>query len=170
MKGIKFMAAASVVAASIVAGAAVANAGVGLHWYQGNTPSYSLTYNGDGSASVSASGQVAGAGTYITAVLTVNYSVPTTCWNGGADSGPVPGKTVSGSVTSDPVTTQANHGNATFNVGPVTVSPPSSVDPATVCKNHGNGWTATVGPLTVTSATVSVTSNNGGSITDTHKF
>ena len=58
----------------------------GLHWFQGQTPT--VTNNG---TSIEASGQVAGAGTFIVATLTVHYTFPVLCFNPGSDAGPVPG-------------------------------------------------------------------------------
>ena len=153
----------------LAAAAAPASAGQGLHWFQQTLPTFSVTNNPDGSATATSSGQVAGAGTYITAVLGVTYSYPTTCSNGGADSGPVPGKSGGSSATSSPVQVQAIHGNASFTTPPLTVSPPSTLDASQVCRNHGSGWTATAGPITITSATVTVTSSNGGTLSYTQK-
>lgn len=158
----KRLAASSSLAAMILlAGAAMpAKAGQGLHWFQGQTPT--VTNNG---TAVEASGQVAGAGTFIVATLTVHYTFPVSCFNPGNDTGPVPGQSGAG-TTSGSQTVQAIHGNASFDITvPV---PADNTPPPHACPN--SQWVAVVGTPTVSSATVNVTSNNGGSLTYTETF
>jgi hypothetical protein len=148
-------------ALAMLGSGATAFAGVGLHWYPGTAP----TITKDAANTVTATGQVAGAGKYITAVLRVYYSYPVSCFNPGSDSGPVPGQSQTGSATTPPTTVQANHGNASFSLGE---NAPSPTAPARACPN--SGWHATAGPITITSANVSVTSDNGGSLSYTTTF
>src|SRR2546422_656818 len=98
----------------------------GLHFFQGKTPT--VTQSGN---TVTATGEVAGAGTFIVADLTVHYTFPVSCFNPGNDPGPVPGQSQSGSATSAPVTINAVHGNASFDLS-VTVSPTA---PSSACPN-----------------------------------
>jgi hypothetical protein len=156
----KLLGAASLAAMTTLAVAAVPAQASGLHWFQGQTPTVINT-----GAAVEASGQVAGAGTYIVATLTVHYTFPTTCFNPGSDAGPVPGK--SGSATaSGSQTVQAFHGNAAFDVTvPV---PTDNTPPPHACPNAK--WTGIVGPPTVSSATVTVSSSNGGTLTYSKNF
>src|SRR5205814_5308378 len=100
----KLLAASSLAGMTLLAAAAPAQAS-GLHWFQGQTPT--VTNNG---SSVEASGQVAGAGTYIVATLTVHYTFPTLCFNPGSDTGPVPGHSGSGTASGSQ-TVQTFHGN-----------------------------------------------------------
>ncbi|MCF2527657.1 hypothetical protein [Yinghuangia soli] len=133
--------------------------GSGLHFYQNQTPVISVNGN-----TVNATGQVAGAGTSIVADLTVNYTFPVSCFNPGKSAGPVPGQSGSGSVTTPPQVIQAVHGNASFNIS-ATITPTA---PNKACPNKS--WVATVGPVTVTSATVEINSSNGGFLTYTKTF
>src|SRR6185503_14192139 len=99
-------------------------------------------------SSVEASGQVAGAGTFIVATLTVNYTFPVSCFNPGKSTGPVPGQSGSG-TTSGSQTVQAIHGNASFDITvPV---PANNTPPPHACPN--SKWVAVVGTPTVASAT-----------------
>jgi hypothetical protein len=135
-------------------------AGQGLHWFQGQTPT--VTNNG---TSVEASGQVAGAGTFITAVLTVHYTFPVSCFNPGSDTGPVPGHSGTG-TTAGSQTVQAIHGNASFDITvPV---PTNNTPPPHACPS--SKWVAVVGTPTVSSATVTVNSSNGGFLSYTQTF
>ena len=156
----KLLGTASLAGITMLAAAAVPAQASGLHWFQGQTPT--VTLNGN---TVNASGQVAGAGTFIVATLTVNFSYPVTCFNPGADTGPVPGQSQSGSASTLPQTIQAVHGNASFNL---TETVPTPTPPANACPNHK--WTAFAGPLTISSATVSISSSNGGSLSYTQTF
>ncbi|NUU24291.1 MAG: hypothetical protein HOV68_22725 [Streptomycetaceae bacterium] len=131
----------------------------GLHWFQNQTPTITVSGN-----TVEATGQVAGAGTYIVADLTVNFTFPVSCFNPGSDAGPVPGQSGSGSLTTPPQTIQAVHGNASFDLT-ATINPTAS---SSSCPNHK--WTAVAGPATVTSATVTINSSNGGFLTYTKTF
>ena len=160
VKRIRILAGLAMAGTVIAGSAAGAFAGVGLHWYQGQTPTVNLSGN-----TVTATGKVGGAGTYITAVLTVNYTYPVSCFNPGNDTGPVPGQSQNGSATTAPQIDQANHGNASFSLSETVPTPTA---PANACPN--SSWTGTAGPLTITSATVGVTSNNGGSLTYTKVF
>jgi hypothetical protein len=156
----KLLAASSLVGMTMLAAAAVPAQASGLHWFQGNTPT--VTNNG---SSVEASGQVAGAGTYIVATLTVHYTFPTLCFNPGSDTGPVPGQSGSGTASGSQ-TVQAIHGNASFDITvPV---PTNNTPPPHACPS--SKWTAIVGPPTVSSATVTVDSSNGGSLSYTKTF
>ena len=160
----KLLAASSLAGMTLLAAAGPAQAaqlsGSGLHWFQGQTPT--VTNNG---SSVEASGQVAGAGTSIVANLDVHYTFPVTCFNPGKDIGPVPGQSGSGTASGSQ-TVQALHGNASFDITvPV---PTNNTPPPHACPN--SKWTAVVGPPTVSSATVNVTSSNGGSLSYTQNF
>jgi hypothetical protein len=155
----KLLATSSLAGMTLLAAAAPAQAS-GLHWFQGNTPTVTLSGN-----TVTATGQVAGAGTYIVATLTVNFSYPVSCFNPGKDKGPVPGQSQSGSASTLPQTIQAVHGNASFNLSETVPTPTA---PAGACPN--SSWTAVAGPLTITSASVSITSSNGGSLGYTKTF
>jgi hypothetical protein len=156
----KLLAASSLVGMTMLAAAAVPAQASGLHWFQGNTPT--VTNNG---TAVEASGQVAGAGTYIVATLTVNYTFPTLCFNPGSDTGPVPGQSGSGTASGSQ-TVQAIHGNASFDITvPV---PTNNTPPPHACPS--SKWTAIVGLPTVSSATVTVDSSNGGSLSYTKTF
>ena len=155
----KLLATSSLAGVILLAAAAPAQAS-GLHWFQGQTPT--VTNNG---SSVEASGQVAGAGTSIVATLTVHYTFPTLCFNPGSDAGPVPGQSGSGTASGSQ-TVQAFHGNAAFDITvPV---PANNTPPPHACPN--SKWTAVVGPPTASSATVNVTSSNGGSLSYTQNF
>lgn len=147
----------SIAGMALLAAAAVPAQASGLHWFQNQAPN--VTLNG---STVTATGQVAGAGTYIVATLTVDFSYPVSCFNPGSDSGPVPGQSQSGSASTPPQTIQAVHGNASFNL---TETVPTPTAPASACPN--SKWTAVAGPLTITGATVSITSSNGGSLSFT---
>jgi hypothetical protein len=129
----------------------------GLHFFQNQDPQFQVSGN-----TISASGQVAGAGTYINANLQANYTFPVSCYNPGNDAGPVPGHSGSGSATGSTGPIQTNHGNATFNVS-ATATPTVSGNPC-----PGSGWTYTTGPVTFSSATLTITSSNGGSLTCTY--
>ncbi|WP_431682177.1 hypothetical protein [Kitasatospora sp. KL5] len=131
----------------------------GLHFFQNKTPT--ITVNGN---TVRATGQVAGAGTFIVAGLTVNFTFPVSCFNPGNDAGPVPGHSGSGSLTTPPQTIQAVHGNASFDLT-ATVNPTA---PSNSCPN--SKWTAVAGPATITSATVNISSSNGGTLVFTKNF
>ncbi len=156
----KLLGSASLAGAAILTVAAVPAQASGLHWYQSHTPTVVNT----GSA-VEASGQVAGAGTYIVATLSVKYSFPVLCYNPGSDAGPVPGQSGTGSVSGSQ-TVQAIHGNASFDITvPV---PANNTPPPHACPN--SSWTAVVGTPSVTSATVTVNSSNGGTLTYTRSF
>ena len=156
----KLLGMASLAGITMLAAAAVPAQASGLHWFQGQTPT--ITNNG---SAVEASGQVAGAGTFIVATLTVNFTFPVVCFNPGSDTGPVPGKSGTG-TTSGSLTVQAVHGNASFDLTlPV---PSNNTPPPHACPN--NKWTAVVGTPTVTSATVTVNSSNGGSLSYTQAF
>lgn len=132
----------------------------GLHWFQGQTPYFTESSTGS-SATVTAAGEVAGAGTFIVVTLTVNYSFPVSCFNPGNDAGPVPGQTQSGSSSTTSPEIPAVHGNASFDVSETVTATASS----SACPN--SSWTAVAGPLTVTSATVMVNSSNSGTLTST---
>ncbi|MDI2132937.1 hypothetical protein [Yinghuangia seranimata] len=131
----------------------------GLHFFHNQNPV--ITVNGN---TVEATGQVAGAGTFIVADLTVNFTFPVSCFNPGNDTGPVPGQSGSGSLTTPPQTIQAVHGNASFDLT-ATVNPTAS---SNACPNKS--WTAVAGPATITSATVNINSSNGGALTYTKTF
>ena len=151
---------ASLAGAIMLAAAAAPAQASGLHWFQGQTPT--ITNNG---SVVEATGQVAGAGTSIVATLTVHYTFPTLCFNPGSDTGPVPGQSGSGTASGSQ-TVQAIHGNAAFDVSvPV---PTNNTPPPHACPNPK--WTAIVGPPTVSSATVTVNSSNGGTLSYTRTF
>lgn len=141
---------------------AVASPGLasGLHWYHSQTPNVTVTYTSATSATVEATGQVAGAGTFINAHLTIDYTFPVSCFNPGNDTGPVPGQSQSNTFVSPQQTIQAIHGNASFDLGPYTISTSA---PSSACP--GSSWTAVAGPLTITNVTVFVSSSNGGSLT-----
>jgi len=156
----KLLGTASLAGITMLAAAAVPAQASGLHWFQNQTPT--VTLNG---STVTATGQVAGAGTFIVATLTVNFTFPVNCFNPGKDGGPVPGQSQSGSASSIPQTIQANHGNASFNL---TETVPTPTAPAHACPN--SSWTAVAGPLTISSATVSIASSNGGSLSYTKTF
>ena len=151
---------ASVAALALLAAAAVPAQALGLHWFQGQTPTVTLTGN-----TVEATGQVAGAGTYIVVTLTVNFTYPVTCFNPGSDSGPVPGQSQSGSSSVQSPQIPAVHGNASFDVSKTV---PPQTPPANACPNHK--WTGVAGPLTITGATVSISSSNGGSLSYSTTF
>jgi hypothetical protein len=155
----KLLATSSLAGMTLLAAAAPAQAS-GLHWFQGQTPAVTLSGN-----TVTATGQVAGAGTSIVATLTVNFSYPVSCFNPGKDKGPVPGQSQSGLASTLPQTIQADHGNASFNLSETVPTPTA---PASACPN--SSWTAVAGPLTITGATVSITSSNGGSLSYTKTF
>jgi hypothetical protein len=133
--------------------------GSGLHFFQNQDPV--ITVQGD---TVNATGQVAGAGTSIVADLTVNYTFSVSCFNPGKSAGPVPGQSGSGSVTTAPQFIEAVHGNASFDLS-ASITP---TVPKKACPNKS--WTAVVGPVTVTSATVEINSSNGGFLTYTKTF
>jgi hypothetical protein len=156
----KLLATSSLAGMTLLAAAAVPAQASGLHWFQGNTPT--VTNNG---SSVEASGQVAGAGTFIVANLSVNYTFPVTCFNPGKDTGPVPGHSGSGTASGSQ-TVQAVHGNASFDI--VVPVPTNNTPPPNACPN--GKWTAVVGTPTVTSATVTINSSNGGSLSYTRTF
>ncbi len=122
----------------------------GLHYKIAPT----FTVNADNT--VTATGEVAGAGTSINASLTASYTFTVTCNNPGNDAGPVPGKTGSGSTSGSELNIPSDHGNAFFDV---TTAP--------ACKK---GWTANPGPITFVSATLTITSSNGGTLTTTYPF
>jgi hypothetical protein len=157
----KRLVATSAVAGTILAGASALPAQAsGLHWFQNQTPT--VTLNGN---TVNATGQVAGAGTSIVATLRVNFTYPVSCFNPGSDTGPVPGQSQSGSASTPPQTIQAVHGNASFNL---TATVPAQTAPANACPSAK--WAAVAGPLTITGATVSITSSNAGSLSYTKTF
>ena len=156
----KLLATSSLAGITLLAAAAVPAQASGLHWFQNKTPT--VTLNGN---TVTATGEVAGAGTYIVATLTVNFTYPVSCFNPGSDSGPVPGQSQSGSASTPPQTIQAVHGNASFSL---TDTVPTPTAPASACPSAK--WTAVAGPLTITGATVSITSSNGGSLSYTKNF
>jgi hypothetical protein len=156
----KLLATSSLAGITMLAAAAVPAQASGLHWFQNKTPT--VTLNGN---TVAATGQVAGAGTYIVATLTVNFTYPVSCFNPGKDTGPVPGQSQSGSASTPPQTIQAVHGNASFNLSETVPTPTA---PASACPN--SSWTAVAGPLTINSATVSIASSNGGSLSYTKTF
>lgn len=143
--------------AALLLGVASPALAAGLHWFQNQTPSISV--NG---STVEATGQVAGAGTFINADLVVHYTYPVSCYNPGHDTGPVPGQSGSGTSTSPSQTIQANHGNATFDL---IYTVPTPTPAAGSCPS--NSWTAVAGPVTITSVTLNITSSNGGSLTYT---
>ena len=120
-----------------------------------------MNYTSASSATVQATGEVAGAGTYITTWLTVSYTYPVNCFNPGEDTGPVPGESQTKTFTSPQQQIEALHGNASFDLGPYTIS---TVTPTNACPN--SSWTAVAGPLSITNVTVYVDSSNGGSLTD----
>jgi hypothetical protein len=153
----KLLAISSLAGITMLAAAAVPAQASGLHWFQGETPT--VTLNGN---TLEATGQVAGAGTSIVATLTANFTYKVTCFNPGNDIGPVPGQSQSGSASAPPQTIQAVHGNASFDLVE-TVAPPTA--PRSACPN--GRWTPVAGPLTITSATVSISSSNGGSLSFT---
>ena len=156
----KLLGTASIVAVTMLAAAAVPAQASGLHWFQGQTPT--VTNNG---TSIEASGQVAGAGTFIIATLTVHYTFSVLCFNPGSDAGPVPGQSGTG-TTSGSQTVQAIHGNASFDITvPV---PGNNTPPPHACPN--GKWRAVVGTPTVGSATVTINSSNGGSLSYTQNF
>jgi hypothetical protein len=126
----------------------------GLHFKSGPT----FTVNADNT--VTATGQVAGAGTSISTTLTASYTFSVTCSNPGNDTGPVPGKTGSGSTSGSQLNVPAIHGNATFNV----TTAPATENTKGLCPSK---WTANAGPITFTSATLTITSSNGGTLTQT---
>jgi len=156
----KLLGTASLAGITMLAAAAAPALASGLHWFQGQTPSVTLTGN-----TVNANGQVAGAGTSIVVTLTVNFSYPVSCFNPGKDKGPVPGQSQSGSSSVQSPQIPAVHGNATFDLSETV---PTQTPPATACPN--GGWHAEAGPLTITSATVSISSSNGGTLTYTQNF
>ena len=156
----KLLGTASIVAVAMLAAAAVPAQASGLHWFQGQTPT--VTNNG---SSIEATGRVAGAGTFIVATLTVHYTFPTLCFNPGSDAGPVPGQSGSGTASGSQ-TVQAVHGNAAFDI--IVPVPTNNTPPPHACPN--SKWTAVVGPPTVSSATVTVYSSNGGSLSYTQNF
>jgi len=156
----KLLGTASLAGTIMLAAAAAPALASGLHWFQGQTPT--VTTNGD---EVHATGQVAGAGTSIVATLTVHYTFPTVCFNPGSDTGPVPGKSGTGTASGSQ-TVQAIHGNAAFDI--LVPVPANNTPPPHACPN--NKWTAIVGPPTVSSATVTVNSSNGGSLSYTKNF
>jgi hypothetical protein len=156
----KVLATSSLAGMTLLAAAAVPAQASGLHWFQNQTPTVTLSGN-----TVTATGQVAGAGTSIVATLTVDFSYPVSCFNPGKDKGPVPGHSQSGSASTLPQTIQADHGNASFNLSETVPTPTA---PASACPN--SSWTAVAGPLTITGATVSITSSNGGSLSYTKTF
>jgi len=158
MKGLRISLAAGAALAAM-GGITPVLAGVGLHWYQGQLPTVTRS-----ESTVTASGEVGGAGQYITAVLKVYYSYPVSCYNPGSDSGPVPGQSQNGSASTTQQV-QANHGNASFSLQETVAIP---APPASACPNPA--WHATAGPLTITSADVTVTSDNGGYLTYTKTF
>ena len=129
----------------------------GLHYKI--APTFTVNNNN----TVSASGEVAGAGTSINASLTASYTFTVTCNNPGNDAGPVPGKTGSGSTSGGEVNIPTDHGNAFFNV----TTGPANPDTSGLCKK---GWTANPGPITFQSATLTITSSNGGTLTTTYPF
>jgi len=156
----KLLGTASLAGTIMLAAAAAQALASGLHWLQGQTPT--VTTNGD---EVHATGQVAGAGTYIVATLTVHYTFPTLFFNPGSDAGPVPGQSGTGTASGSQ-TVQAVHGNAAFDITvPV---PANNTPPPHGCPN--SKWVAVVGPPTVSSATVTVNSSNGGSLSYTKTF
>jgi hypothetical protein len=112
---------------------------------------------------VTATGEVAGAGATIDASLTATYSFTVTCNNPGADTGPVPGKTGSGSTGGSQLNIPTSHGNAFFNV----TTSPATENTSGLCKS---GWTANAGPITFLSATLTITSSNGGTLVTTYPF
>jgi hypothetical protein len=122
----------------------------GLHFKSG--PVWST----DGTT-VTASGQVAGAGTSIDATVTVTVTA-TGCTNPGGNVAEPHTFSSTQSGDSGPIAT--NHGNATFNV-----STPPPVAPAGTCPN-GN-WTI---HYHFSPATLTINSTNGGSLTATHQF
>ena len=156
----KLVGTASLAGITMLAAAAAPAQASGLHWFQGQTPT--VTLNG---STVNATGEVAGAGTSIVVTLIVNFTYPVSCFNPGKDKGPVPGQSQSGSSFTQTPPIPAVHGNASFNLSEPVLTPTA---PASACPN--GGWTATAGPLTITSATVSITSSNGGSLSYTQNF
>jgi hypothetical protein len=156
----KLLGTASLAGAIMLAAAAAPAQASGLHWFQGQTPT--VTNNG---SSIQATGQVAGAGTSIVATLTVHYTFPTLCFNPGSDAGPVPGQSGSGTASGSQ-TVQAIHGNAAFDI--TVAVPTNNTPPPKACPN--STWTAIVGPPTVSSATVTVNSSNGGTLSYTKTF
>jgi len=156
----RLLGSASLAGITMLAAAAAPALASGLHGFQSQTPT--ITNNG---SVVEATGQVAGAWTSIVATLTVHYTFPTLCFNPGSDSGPVPGQSGSGTASGSQ-TVQAVHGNASFDITvPV---PTSNTPPPHACPNAK--WRAEVGPPTVSSATVTVNSSNGGSLSYTKTF
>jgi hypothetical protein len=129
----------------------------GLHYKIAPT----FTVNNDNT--VTATGEVAGAGTSINASLTASYTFTVTCNNPGSDAGPVPGKTGSGSTSGAELNVPADHGNAFFDV----TTAPATENTSGLCKK---GWTANPGPITFQSATLTITSSNGGTLTTTYPF
>ncbi len=130
----------------------------GLHYKIAPTFTVNNTNN-----TVAATGEVAGAGTSINASLTASYTFTVTCNNPGADAGPVPGKTGSGSTSGAQLNVPTDHGNAFFDV----TTSPAQENTSGLCKS---GWTANPGPITFTSATLTITSSNGGTLTTTFPF
>jgi hypothetical protein len=128
--------------------------GSGLHYKIAPT----FTVNADNTVTVT--GEVAGAGTSINASLTASYSFSVTCSNPGSDTGPVPGKTGKGTTSGSLLNQATDHGNATFNV----TTAVATENTAGLCKK---GWTANPGPITFVSATLTITSSNGGKLTTT---
>ena len=129
----------------------------GLHYKIAPT----FTVNADNT--VTATGEVAGAGTSISASLTASYTFTVTCNNPGNDAGPVPGKTGSGSTSGSELNIPSDHGNAFFDV----TTAPATENTSGLCKK---GWTANPGPITFVSATLTITSSNGGTLTTTYPF
>jgi len=129
----------------------------GLHYKSGPV----FTVNNDNT--VTATGEVAGAGTSISSTLTASYTFTVTCNNPGNDTGPVPGKGGSGTTSGAQNNVPAIHGNATFDV----TTAAATENTSGLC--HSN-WTANPGPITFTSATLTITSSNGGTLTTTFPF
>jgi hypothetical protein len=94
--------------------------------------------------------------------LTVHCTFPVSCFNPGNDTEPVPGQSQSATLTTPPQTIQALHGNASFDLS-------ATVTATALAKACPGGWTPVVGPVTITSATVNI-SSNGGSLACTKTF
>jgi len=101
----KLLGTASLAGTIMLAAAAAPALASGLHWFQGQTPTVTLDGN-----TVTAGGQVAGAGTYIVVTLAVNFTYPVSCFNPGKDKGPVPGQSQSGSSSVQSPQIPAVHG------------------------------------------------------------
>src|SRR6266702_2871349 len=113
----------------------------GLHYKIAPT----FTVNADNT--VTAPGEVAGAGTSINASLTASYTFTVTCNNPGNDAGPVPGKTGSGSTSGTELNIPSDHGHSFFFFNATATTENTSG----LCKK---GWTANPGPITFVSATL----------------